>query len=83
MPPPDEKQEGNGRLQSALTAADVKRLHDDVRQLEADVSTVRERLNEIRLTQARQGERQTLWQAFQTGLTLIIGALAAYLGRLP
>ena len=83
MPPPDEKQEGNGRLQSALTAADVKRLHDDVRQLEAYVSTVRERLNEIRLTQARQGERQTLWQAFQTGLTLIIGALAAYLGRLP
>ena len=79
----DDKPDGNGRLSAALTAADVRRLHDDVRQMEADISTVRERINDMRLTLARQGERLTLWQGVQTILTLLIGALEAYIGRLP
>lgn len=71
---------GNINSDIVIIKNDIRALSLAFNEFKDESKEMIKRVSDVEITQARQGEKLSNWNLFQTAFTIIIGAIATYLG---
>lgn len=71
------------QINGAVTKTKVESLEKTIEELKADIKDLQDLTNDQRETIATLKERLSIFALATTALTVVIGAIAAFIGRLP